>query len=160
MLSIFKSTIIINQLVPQNKQFINQLIKNNNKFDFTNIFIVDSCPKTSSTLVNKNIFPNIETIYLFSKNFGKKEFNNLLFNQNNKINLHIEFGKGAYLYKNESLYEQNYESIFFLTKDKSNKLRFDLNKKYYQNINYLQKYETNAHIKKQIEYYNDWIGKY
>ena len=78
MFTVIKNNVIIKNLVPQHKQFINILLNDKIKFDFTSITIVDSCNKMSSNFVNNKIFPNIDSIYLFSPNYTKTSYNKLL----------------------------------------------------------------------------------
>ena len=107
MLGVIRNNLIVKNLVPQHKQFIDTLINNKNKFDFTSITIVDSCHKTSSNFVNNNIFPNIGSIYLFSPNYTKTSYNKLFktINYSNAQNkLYIEFNNGGALYSNNYLF--------------------------------------------------------
>lgn len=159
MFSVFRNNLVVKNL--KNVTNISELIllnqKNKIKYDFTDITILDSCPKLASLLINKNGFPYVEKINLFSDGLRKKDFNKLLFNQNKKINLHIEFGNGSYLYKNESFYQKNNKSIFFLTKEESEKIRSGFEKQHFTHINDLFLYKMNSYVKNKIDYYNQWI---
>lgn len=52
MFNIITNSIIIKNLMPQHKQFINSLLNNKTKFDFNCVTIIDSCHKTSSNFIN------------------------------------------------------------------------------------------------------------
>lgn len=160
MFSVIRNNLIVKNLVPQNKQFIKQLVDNKTKFDFASITIVDSCHKTSSNFANNNIFPNIESIYLFSPNYTKISYNKLLKTLDSTNKIFIEFNNGGALYSNNYLFENNFNKFKCLTKEQSELMRSNIRSLKFDSIYNLPKYETNKLIKYQIEYYNDWITKY